>query len=150
MAYQRGSTRESLSLAERLKAYFTGQAGSALAGRVAGNVITLALSGTGVGTLASRAIGFGVERGVDEALHTTTTTRRKGPARRGQGKGGASRVEPKRRSVRRTAKVAGKRTLSVAQRAFRDAARAAVKAGLKVGTHEMGKYIRDYIARRTS
>lgn len=142
MAYQRGSTRERLSLAEHFKSTLLRSVLAKGAGNVAYNVA----KGLGFGTLSS--FGIGQAAGL---LATAIQIKRRKPSpprriTRTQGKAGRGRRRIAGRvakTSRRVAKSVSKTAVTEARKQFAAATRRAVREGLRVGTKEFGKRIRE-------
>lgn len=139
MAYQRGSTRERVSLAERFK----GLLRRTVLMKGAGNIAYGIGRGLGLGTLSSFAIGQATGLALlalqDRSGRRTTTkkrTRTQGAAKRRNSTG----------TIRKAAKRAVKKGVSAARARFIAATRRAVKEGLRVGTKEFGRRMKELLA----
>lgn len=144
MAYQRGSAQERLSLAERFKRLARSH------GRRIGTglLITYGLKGLGFGYLAGFPIGtaVGLAYTAWRYAQPRSPAKRKATTRR-QGKAVARRAA---RAVGKAAKAGAKRAVSAAmleaRRRFGQAAKQVIAEGLRVGTKEFGRRMKELMS----
>jgi len=141
MAYQRGSTKERISLAERFK----GLLRRTILSKGAGNIAYGIGRGLGFGTLSSFGIGqaaslatMAIQARVSKPK-PKRVTRTQGSAKR---RNGVRRVA---KATRGAAKAGVKKGAVAFRRRFGAAAKQAAKEGLRVGTKEFGKRMRELL-----
>lgn len=146
MAYQRGSTRERVSLAEHFKSTILRSVLVKGAGNVAYNVA----KGLGFGTLAS----FGIGQAANLLASAIQAQRSKAPRKttsRAKGKAGGARratrgISKAARAVRGATKAGVKEGAKAFRARFGRAAKQAAKEGLKVGTKAFGRRMKELLA----